>query len=343
MKALFFNKPGIENLIFGDYELPDMREDEVLVETKCIGVNPIDYYTVTGIHGENGPAMKINPYPHIAGSEISGIVKNKGERVNNTIKEGDRVIIYNRVFDGFCKYCINNHQTLCENGGMIGISRNGGFAEYIIVPQQNIIKIPDELDWELASGLPIAGLTAFNAIQESGLKSKDNLVIFGGSGNTGLFCTQFGKIIDAITISLSTKPWIKEYGADYVLPIDENLKEKISEITDGAMADVVINSLGEKTWAKGMEIAGKLGKIITFGVLTGGNLFTDGRLLYNKQITIKGTTGGSVESLLNLIEMAKGQNISTRIWKRYSLEDSRIAIQKVFDKNKEGRIIIENY
>jgi NADPH:quinone reductase-like Zn-dependent oxidoreductase len=342
MKALFFNRPGIENLIFGDYQLPHMSEDEVLIETKCISVNPIDYYTVTGIHGQNGPPMKIDPYPHIAGSEISGIVKSKGKRVNDTIREGDRVIIYNRVFDGICKYCINNYQMLCENGGMIGISRNGGFAEYIIVPQQNIIKIPDELDWELASSLPIAGLTAFNAIQESTLKSKDNLVIFGGSGNTGLFCAQFGKIIGTITISLSTKPWIKEYGANYVLPIDENLREKISEITNGAMADVVINSLGEKTWAKGMEIVGKLGKIITFGVLTGGNLFVDGRLLYNKQITIKGTTGGSVEGLRSLIEMAKEQDIRTRIWKRYSLEDSRIAIEKVFDKNKEGRIIIEN-
>ena len=75
MKALFFNKPGIENLIFGDYQLPDIGEDEVLVETKCTSVNPIDYYAVTGIHGENGPAMKINPYPHIAGSEICGDCK----------------------------------------------------------------------------------------------------------------------------------------------------------------------------------------------------------------------------------------------------------------------------
>lgn len=343
MKALFFNKPGIENLIFSDYQLPDIRDDEVLVETKCTSVNPIDYYTVTGIHGVNGPAMKINPYPHIAGSEIAGTIKSKGERVNNTIREGDRVIIYNRVFDGICKYCKNSHQMLCENGGMIGISRNGGFAEYVIVPQQNIIKIPDELDWELASGLSIAGLTAYNAIQESRLKSKENLVIFGASGNTGLFCTQIGKLIDAITISLSSKSWIKEYGADYVLPIDENLREKILEITNGTMADVVINSLGENTWAKGMDIVGKLGRIITFGVLTGGNLYIDGRLLYNKQITIKGTTGGSVEGLLNLIEMAKEQNIRTKIWKRYSLEDSKIAIEKIFDKNREGRIIIENY
>lgn len=343
MKALFFDKPGIENLIFGDYQLPDVGDDEVLVETKCTSVNPIDYYAVTGIHGINGPAMKINPYPHIAGSEIAGTVKRKGKRVNNTIREGDRVIIYNRIFDGTCKYCKNNQQMLCENGGMIGISINGGFAEYLTVPQHNIIKIPDDLDWELASALPISGLTAYNAIQESGLKSDENLVVFGGSGNTGLFCSQIGKIISAITISLSSKPWIKEYGADYVLPIDENLREKIFEITNGTMADVVINSLGEKTWAKGMDVVGKLGRIITFGVLTGGNLLIDGRLLYNKQITVKGTTGGSVEGLLNLIEMAKEQNIRTKVWKRYSLEDSRTAIEKVFDKNKEGRIIIENY
>jgi D-arabinose 1-dehydrogenase-like Zn-dependent alcohol dehydrogenase len=65
--------------------------------------------------------------------------------------------------------------------------------------------------------------------------------------------------------------------------------------------------------------------------------------MYNKQITVKGTTGGSVEGLLNLIEMAKEQHLRTKVWKRYSLEDSRKAIEKVFDKNREGRIIIENY
>jgi D-arabinose 1-dehydrogenase-like Zn-dependent alcohol dehydrogenase len=92
-----------------------------------------------------------------------------------------------------------------------------------------------------------------------------------------------------------------------------------------------------------MDVVGKLGRIITFGVLTGGNLFIDGRLMYNKQITVKGTTGGSVKGLLNLIEMAKEQNIKTKVWKRYSLEDSRKAIEKVFDKNREGRIIIQNY
>ena len=143
-----------------------------LVETKCLGVNPIDYYTITGKHGTDGPNMKISPYPHIPGTEIAGIVKRKGIKVKNSISEGDRIVVYNRLFDGSCNYCKSNLEMLCISGGMIGVQTNGGFAEYVKIPEQNIVKIPDEINWELASALPIAGLTAYHAIIESGLKKR---------------------------------------------------------------------------------------------------------------------------------------------------------------------------
>lgn len=342
MKALFYSKPGVENLTFADYQLTDIRDDEVLIETKCMGVNPIDYYTITGIHGINGPKIKISPYPHIPGTEVTGIVKRKGDRVKGKLVDGDRVLVYNRLFDGTCKYCTKNMEMHCVNGGMIGLVTNGAFAEYIKVPYQNIIQIPDEMSWEKASALPIAGLTAFNAIEESGLKSGEYLMVFGGSGNTGLFCSQIGKIMGSKVISISSKPWVRDFGADFVFEINASLKEQISNVTNGSMIDVVINSLGEQTWSQGMNMAGKLGRIISFGVLTGGNLITDGRLLYNNQITIKGITGGSKEGLTRLTDLVNRENIRTKVWKRYSLEESKKAIEQIFDKNREGRIIIEN-
>ncbi len=343
MKALFYSIPGIENLTFADYPLTDLSDDEILIETKCMGVNPIDYYTITGIHGINGPKMNISPYPHIPGTEVAGVVKRKGEKVKSKFVEGDRVIVYNRLFDGVCKYCRNSMEMHCINGGMIGLVTNGAFAEYIKVPHQNIIQIPDEMSWEKASALPIAGLTAFNAIEESGLKPGESLLVFGGSGNTGLFCSQIGKNVGCITISISSKPWVKDFGADFVFNNNASLKDNISDVTNGSMMDVVINSLGEQTWSQGMNVVGKLGRIITFGVLTGGNLITDGRLLYNNQITIKGITGGSIEGLGRLTELANRENVKTKVWRRFSLEDSKKAVEKIFDKNREGRIIIENY
>jgi NADPH:quinone reductase-like Zn-dependent oxidoreductase len=343
VKALFYSKPGIENLRFADYQLTDLREDEIMIETKCMSVNPIDYYTITGVHGTDGPIMKICPYPHIPGTEVAGVVKKKGSKVKNKLVEGDRVIVYNRLFDGTCKYCSNDMEMHCINGGMIGLVTNGGYAEYIHVPGHNVIPIPDEISWEVAAALPIAGLTALNAIEESRLKKDEFLLVFGGSGNTGLFCSQIGKIMGAQTISITSKPWVKGYGADHILENNISIKEEISRVTNGSMIDVVINSLGEKMWGQGMNVVGKLGRIITYGVLTGGNLLTDGRLLYNNQITIKGTTGGSIKGLTRLIDMVKRENIRTKIWKRYSLEDSKRAIEKIFDKNREGRIIIENH
>lgn len=342
MKAISFSQPGLHNITFSDYQTPNINENEVLVETKCIGINPIDYYTVTGLHGTDGPKMKIFPYPHIPGTEIAGVIKKIGSMTKSNISEGDRVIIYNRLFDGTCVFCRAGLQNLCDNGGMIGVQTNGGLSEYVKVPFQNIIKIPDDVEWELASALPIAGLTAYNAISQSGLKLKENLLIFGGSGNTGLFIAQIGRYIGANTISVSSKDWVSGYGADHVIKNDQYLLENISNVTNTKMIDVVINSLGEKTWKQGMASVGKMGRVITFGVLTGGKLEIDGRFLYNNQITIKGTTGGTVQELINLIELTRKVGFQTRIWKKFSLEDSVQAIEMVFDRKRDGRIIITN-
>nr|MBA3751128.1 alcohol dehydrogenase catalytic domain-containing protein [Nitrosopumilus sp.] len=220
MKALIFDKPGIDNLRFGDYPLTEPQENEVIVETKCIGINPIDYFTITGFHGTNGPTMKINPFPHIAGSEIAGTIIRKGNKTKDSLKEGDRVIIYNRIFDNTCKLCKKGYEMLCQNGGLVGVAINGGFAEYVKISDENIIKIPDNISWELAASLPVAGLTAFHAIKESNVIPGENMIIFGASGNTGHFCTQIGKILGARIIAISKKQWVKEYGADEVVSFD---------------------------------------------------------------------------------------------------------------------------
>lgn len=343
MKALYFNRFGIDNLLFGDYLLDSLREDEIIVETKCLGVNPIDYFTVTGFHGINGPKMNVSPIPHIPGSEIAGIVKKKGDRVKEEIKEGDRVIVYNRTFDNTCNQCMNGYQMLCNNGKLIGVMTNGGFSENFKIHHKNIIKIPDSMDWDLAASIPVAALTAYNAIKEANLKPGDIMVTFGGSGNTGLFCSQIGKIYGAKTISISRKQWIKDFGADNVISSDKDMIDEINQITNGKMADVVINSLGEKMWEKGMRITAKRGKIISFGVLTGGSLPVDGRILYNNQITIKGTTGGSLVDMMDLVNLASDFNIRTKVWKRFGLEESKKAMEMVFDNNREGRILITNY
>jgi NADPH:quinone reductase-like Zn-dependent oxidoreductase len=130
--------------------------------------------------------------------------------------------------------CLNGLDMLCRNGGLIGAITNGGFAEYITVPERNVFKIPDDMDWDLAASLPVTSLTSYHALKEASLRMKDFLLVFGASGNTGMVAVQLGKKMGAKVIAVSKDNWIKtDFGADYIISdydkIVENVKILLKE------------------------------------------------------------------------------------------------------------------
>lgn len=330
MKALVFEKSGLENLEIRDVELPPLEFDDVLVRVKMAGVNPIDFRTVNTI-------PNVKPIPHVPGAEFAGIVDKVGSRVS-TLKKGDRVIVYGRVFDGLCDMCLSNSEMLCRNGGIMGVVSNGGFAESAVVPERNAFKLPDDLSWEIAASLPVAALTPYHALRMAGLTVDESLVVFGASGNTGMFAVQLGKKLAANVIAVSRKNWLIDFGADHTVTY-ENAIGKIREITSGKMADVVLNSLGSETWSLGLDALGSNGKLMYFGTLTGGNVNLAVDKLYGKQIQIIGTTGGTRKELKDLIDIAK--SLKLRVWKKFRLENGLNALRSLSSKERDGRIMIE--
>ena len=328
MKALVFDKSGIQNLKFTDYPDPVIKPNEVLIRVKIAGVNPLDYYTVE--------RLKVKPIPHIPGAEFSGEVVNVGENVKS-VNVGDRVTIYGRIFDGTCDMCMAGYETVCRNGGRIGIETNGGWAEYIAVEEKYVFKLPKEYSWELGSSLSLPALTAYHALKEADLKPYQTLVVFGASGNTGQFLVQLGKKFGAKVIAVSRKKWLKEFGADLVVDYDE-VEEKVKEFTNGKMADVVVNSLGEKFWDKSFSVVGVRGKLVTFGTLLGANVRIDLSQLYSKHISILGVTRGNRRDLVELLELCK--DCKVRTWKVFKLEEGKEALEALFSKERDGRIFI---
>src|SRR6187200_2546569 len=214
MKAAIFEKPGLENLkVIDNVEEPKTSDHDILIKVKVAGINPIDNFVVSG------GLPKIDPLPHIPGAESSGIVEQVGSHINN-IKKEDRVIVHNKVFDGTCDMCLNGLDMICRNGGLIGAITNGGFAEYIAVPERNVFKIPDDMDWDLAASLPVTSLTPYHALKEASLKINEYLLVFGASGSTGMIAVQLGKKMGAKVIAVSKHEWVRETdfgGADCVI------------------------------------------------------------------------------------------------------------------------------
>ena len=335
MRAAVFEKPGIDNVkVLDNVEKPQLTNpDEVLIKVKVAGVNPIDNVVVSG------SIPTLTPMPHIPGAEVSGIVEEIGDAVNG-LQRGDRIIIHNKVFDGKCDMCLSGLDMICRNGGLISVITNGGFAEYISVPQRNVFKIPDGMDWNLAASLPVTGLTPFHALNEAHLKVNEFLLVFGASGNTGMIATQLGKKMGAKVIAVSKEEWVRDFGADYVISDYDRVVEQVREITSGKMADVVINSLGANTWNSSFESIGINGRLVTFGGLTGADVKLNVQALYSKQIKLIGSTGGTRRELKDLIDN-HDKLLQIKAWKRFDLDNIQQALQALSSKERSGRVFLD--
>jgi NADPH:quinone reductase-like Zn-dependent oxidoreductase len=333
MREAIFERQGLDNLnVKEDVEQPTITDYDVLIEVKSAGVNPIDYLTVSNIPG-------IKPLPHIPGTEVTGIIEKVGNHVA-TLKEGDKVVVYNSIFDGTCDMCLSGYEMLCRNGGILGVITNGGFADYISAAEKNVFKIPDNVQWDVAASLATTTKTPYHALREASLKLNEFLVIFGASGNTGMMAVQFGKKMGAKVIAVSKDNWIKtDFGADYIISDYDKVVEQVKDITHGKMADVVLNSLGVNTWENSFSCVGLNGRWVTFGGLTGAEVKLNIQSLYRKQIKLIGSNGSTRKEFEDVIDMSR--ELKVRVWKRFKLEDAKEALQALFAKERDGRILLD--
>ena len=333
MRAAVFERQGLDNLnVKEDVQQPTIADYDVLIKVKAAGVNPIDYFTVSNIPG-------VKPLPHIPGVELTGIVDKVGNHVT-TLKEGDKVVVYNVIFDGTCDMCLNGYEMLCKNAGILGVITNGGYADYISASEKNVFKIPDNVQWDVAASLATTTKTPYHALRDASLKLNEFLVIFGASGNTGMMATQFGKKMGAKVIAVSKDNWIKtDFGADYIISDYDKVVEQVKDITQGKMADVVLNSLGANTWENSFSCVGANGRLVTFGGLTGADVKLNVQSLYRKQIKLIGSNGSTRKEFREVIDMSK--ELKVRVWKRFKLEDAKEALQALFAKERDGRILLD--
>jgi 2-desacetyl-2-hydroxyethyl bacteriochlorophyllide A dehydrogenase len=327
MKALVFEKSGIDNLQVRDVNAPTVGQHDVKIRVKIAGVNPIDYFVVN--------MLPVSPMPHIPGAEVYGEVEEVGEHVKS-LKKGDRVVVYNRVFDGTCDMCLSSREMLCRNGGIMSVVTNGGYSEYFVVPERNAFKVPDSMGDELAASMPVSALTSYHALKEAGVKATDTVLVFGASGNTGQFALQLAKKMGATTMAVSRKGWVKEF-ADHV--VSGNIKEEVRARNGGKLASVVVNSVGPSVWDQSLSSLDFDGRLVFFGGLTGSEVKLNIGQIYSNHFKLIGTTGGSREDMVELLDMCK--ECKVKVWKKFSLEEGRYALNALFDQSRDGRILIK--
>jgi L-iditol 2-dehydrogenase len=272
MKAVRMYNPG--DLRIEDVSVPVPAKGEVLVKVMGCGVcgSDIPRINVFGAH-----VSPITP-----GHEFSGQVVDIGGDVKN-FKPGDRVTVPPLIPCYNCKWCDKGVYSLCEDYDYFGSRRDGAFAEYVAVGCGNLLHLPDEVSYiDAATTDPAAN--AFHGLAQSDLRESETIVIYG-AGPIGLFAIQAAKVkgadmVIAIDIGANKTEVAKRVGADVVIDGSEQEPEDVvRRVTDGKMADVVIDFTGAPiAQKKAIGLAAKMGRVVLLGISHKGLDLSEGEV-----------------------------------------------------------------
>ncbi len=259
MKAVLCEKPF--SVIIKDVEVPKLKDGEVLIKVKTAGVSFTDLKVYKGLF----PGAK---YPVIPGHELSGEISALGKNVSN-LEIGDEVIVDPLFHCGKCYLCLDGKYNLCIDSKILGINKNGAFAEYVVASASKVYKKDKLLSHEQAVLIENLAV-AIHAVKKSGISISDIVVILGASA-IGLLTLQVAKRSGAEVLITDTDPeklhLAADFDADYVLsPETGNIQELVMAMTKDKGADIVIDCSGTpQTIRQTVDLVRKGGKIILVG------------------------------------------------------------------------------
>ena len=319
---------------------PVLKSDQVIVKIYSCGICGTDVHIY---HGGAG-ASPVNP-PVVLGHEVAGVVESIGSGVT-TLKVGDHVAIDPNIYCGKCLPCRMGKKQNCENLYAFGVNTNGGFAEYALCPEMQCIKVNANVDFdEAAMAEPLA--CAIHGMDKVNIKTGQVVLVIGG-GTIGLLMVQLAKLSGASTIILSEPIEMRrkiamEVGADAVIdPINENVEEKIKEITGREGADVVIECVG-KVFAveQAFKAAGFGATVLLFSVPeTGAMADLSLNDVFDKELTVVGSriNPDTQQRAVNLLNSGRLQ-IKKLITHVYDMEHLEEAIHKQMS-NESIKVVV---
>ncbi|WP_077213416.1 zinc-binding dehydrogenase [Bacillus dakarensis] len=326
MKALVHaEKAGFEGLKFRDFNKLEPKEGEVVVKLKAAGLNHRDLF-ILNRHKPTDP-------PLIIGSDGAGVIDSVGAGVTN-VKIGEEVIINPSL--GWQK----NSDAPPSGFEIVGLPYHGTFAEYIVIPAENAVSKPAYLSWEEAGVLSLAALTAYRALFTRGKVQSGMKVLIPGIGSgVATFLLQFAKAAGAKVYVTSRSQEKREkalqLGADKA--IDSN-NDDWESMLDGEKVDLAIESVGAATFNKTLDQLRLGGTMVTFGASAGDVVDFDLRKFFYGQYNLLGTTMGSSEEYVEMLQFIEKNQIRPVLDRTFSLSQFESAFSRMEKAEQLGKI-----
>lgn len=335
MKAIQVEKPGKIDIVEMDKPAIE-NENEVIVRVKNVGICGSDVHIYQG-------SNPFTVYPRVIGHEVSGVVEEVGEEVLS-LKAGDLVSLEPITYCGECYACKNGQPNVCDTLEVFGVHRDGGMAEYLKADEKNWHKVPEKVSEEAAALMEPMTIGA-QATYRGEVRKGDTVLVIG-AGPTGIACLlqakQLGAKVFISDFNQNRLDYAKSIGADAIIqPKKTNVEDEIVKLTDGRLANVVIDAVGiPQTFQQAVELASIAGRVVTLGFNEEASSIPS-FLLTKKELRVSGSRLQTHQFPKVIDQVGNGEIDPTQIIShRYSMDEIKEALDLLENNPEEVRKIV---
>ncbi|MDQ7088658.1 MAG: zinc-binding dehydrogenase [Acidobacteriota bacterium] len=331
---------GPETLTLGEHPLPEPGPGELRVRLVAMALNHLDLWVRRGIEGVRFPL------PLVGGSDGAGVVEALGPGVAGP-PPGTAVFVLPGVSCGACRACLAGRDNLCPEYGILGESRDGTAAEFIVLPHTNVAPIPAGLDFTRAASFPLTFMTAWHMLVHKARLAPGERILFhaGASGvsSAGIQIARYqGALIAATAGSAEKRDFARGLGADLVLDSrDEQWPREARRWAGPSGLDVVFDHVGEQTFEASMRLLGKGGRYVFCGATSGFALETDFRPVFFKNQEILGSTMGRRADLLAVAELMAAGRLRPTVARVFPFQRMAEAHAFLEQRRALGKVVVE--
>lgn len=340
MKAVAFSRHGgPEVLTLSDLPTPEPGYGEVRVKVHACSINHLDVWVRRGL-----PNLKLH-FPHILGADVAGVVDCLGQGVSG-LSEGSPVLVAPGVSCGVCARCLGGRDNLCPSYGILGEHRNGGYAEFVVVPRANILPFPENLTMEEAAAVPLVFLTAWQMIVDRAqVQPGETVLVMAAGSGVSTAAIQIARLMGASVIAAAGSDeklaFARQLGAQFAINYrTSDLVTSVRDIVGSAGVPVIVDHTGSDYFESLVKICAWGGRIVTCGASSGFDARIDLRHIFYRQISILGSTMGSRATLFTIIRLLREKKLKPVLHKVFPLEKASEAHALLESRSITGKLVL---
>lgn len=322
--------------------VPTPGPGEVLLRVDAAGFCHHDYLVMSGV-------LRRGVVPGVVlGHEISATVVSVGDGAK-TFRMGDRVVSLLTAACGACLRCDAGREHRCLNGTGIGHGKDGGFAEFVVLPETALVAVPDGISAGRAALLACPAGVALSGIEACGIVAGETVVVTGAGGGLGTHAVQMATAMGAHVIAVTSSPGkvdgLERLGAAMVVETGDeglDLADIVMALTEDRGADAVVDTVGPPLWPGSMRCLGQYGRMALLGDVTGEPAATRLAEIIFRDARIIGVTGVSRATLERCVRMASSGRLEPVMAGTlpFSVDGVTEAMRMMEERRPLGRVVL---